>query len=276
MVRHTLFLLMVLTLFFTFQAFSQSEVGDSNGGILRIFRVGAPKTQVPQTNAPSGMSVVDRLPVTPGQHPVKERGNSYPLKAIDFCKSYRTAIGISFGLSSQTPCGAKEYLHPATVDFIDKYLHECTREGLRQVGVTQNPLRVVIDTMSLFSDRNVRGSGKPSQHSIGNAIDIHQIQVEYADGSKAAYPAAAVGRNGRTMPGFERCTSGCRGQRFKKSGNALFYVGFKACLDKKMESIIAGRKCAGGTLGCDDNADHNNHIHLSAPICPPPQGISTI
>ncbi|MBY0384477.1 hypothetical protein K2X05_04890, partial [bacterium] len=84
---------------------------------------------------------------------------------------------------------------------------------------------------------------------------------------------------GNLREGFTRCKKNCGTNQFKRKnrytfqGKALFYESFYNCLLEKTEQLKQNGNCSGGTLGCHDESGHDNHIHLSVPLCPKPRGV---
>jgi hypothetical protein len=221
---------------------------------------------------------------TAGQSSVEFAGNgaTYPLTYIDGCDKTHN-IGFKFHLESELACDAQVRIHPHAVRFLNKYMHECTIDALKKIGVNKPIARVDIHSQGVFVYRHVDDDPNRdwSNHALGAAIDMNQLEVEFEDGSKVKYPVAAVGFDGKLFTGFSRCQSNCKGRRYNRTGKALFYDGFKNCIEKRVEDYknekeSEGLKCTGGVLGCDYNSDHANHIHLSVPICPAPKGVAGI
>ena len=289
MVRAFIFLFFVL-LMFSGSVHSQSEVGQSQ--TIRLRNTQPPTVQPTTPPSYEGLrpnarpEVSARYPnngvATSGASSVELGGNTYPLTYIDGCNRNHN-IGFKFYLEQGLSCDFSARIHPHAVRFLNQNLHECAREGLEAIGETRSIARVDIHSQGVFVRRRINND--PSQpwsnHSLGAAVDITNLEIEFEDGSKEIYATAAVNLAGRLNPGFTRCRSQCGGQRYNRTGRALFYDGFYECMKTKTDAIRAARSaegvsCSGGVLGCDYDSDHANHIHLSVPICPRPRGVATI
>ncbi len=301
MVR-VLFFILYLVLTFAHCVLAQSEVNQQHM-ILRRTTTPAtsPKTQVINPNQIILRNVTqptDAEPIedvasqtqraslkypnhglaTAGSSSVELSGKTFPLTYIKGCDRTHS-IGFKFFLEKGLSCDFSARIHPHAVEFLKQNLHICAEAGLKAIGNRGTIARVDIHSQGVFVKRRVDNNPrKPwSNHSLGAAIDMNNLEIEFADGTKEIYPVAAENLRGRVNPGFTRCRKNCKGQRYSRTGRAKFYDGFYACMENKIEGIKAkGPKCSGGVLGCDYNSDHANHIHLSVPICPSPRGVATI
>lgn len=284
-----LFVLLILLISIS-SVHSQSEVGQSHTLRLRNTQEPRPPAASPPTydgvrpNARPEVSA--RYPnnglATSGVSSVELVGNTYPLTYIDGCNRTHN-IGFKFYLEAGLSCDFSARIHPHAVRFLNQNLHECAREGLEAIGETRSIARVDIHSQGVFVKRHIDNDpSKPwSNHSLGAAIDMNNLEIEFEDGSSETYAVAAVNFAGRLNPGFTRCNRNCEGRRYNRTGRALFYNGFYQCMRTKTDAIRAARRaegvrCSGGVLGCDYDGDHANHIHLSVPICPSPRGVATI
>lgn len=274
----------------------QSEVGESQQEEVqrvRIFRI--PRSQS-EKDAPIRRQPPSRVTTKYPEHglPTMEMsrqkmgasvvvfwGKKYILKHIDGCNRTHT-IGLKLSLEGGVGCDFKIRIHPHAVKFLDDHLHACAEEGLKRVGVTKSIAKVEIHSLGVFTKRRVAGSSVWSNHSLGAAIDLNALGIEFQDGTKDVFAVSAINpKTNRLNSGFSRCSSKCGGRRYNRTGKALFYDGFYGCIKTKAEEIKTAKRkegisCTGGVLGCDYNGDHADHIHLSVPVCPKPRGVAEI
>lgn len=162
------------------------------------------------------------------------------------CEVRQTIKG---GYSSDTVCG-RAYFHPRFAEELNKNFYKCVREAAATAKIA-TPDRVFIKHFGTYNDRNARGGSNLSMHAYARALDIVNFNLYDAKGT------------------LTRISTHVRDY---KGATALFYDKFRACWKTTMPTVCNGKSEGIGSIGHPEsalggNTLHNDHIHLSLPLC---------
>lgn len=164
------------------------------------------------------------------------------LSSLKSCGLIRFVNGIKRG--NNTRCEEVEIANSFAAQLM-KNLPLCMAEGAKAAGKNSKIVSSNIYNAGAYSNRPVYGKKKMSMHSTGRAIDIYQMDMTFADGTKMNVPMMISHKN------------------------HPFYKTFNSCWQKKM-STKCGSK---GIIDCKDPG-HHDHVHLSMPFCPRKAGFA--
>lgn len=153
------------------------------------------------------------------------------------------------GYSSDSICG-RAYFHPKFSSVLNKNFYSCAQDAAKKAAIAP-PKRIFIKHFGSYNDRNGRGSASLSMHAYARALDIVNFNL---------YDANNV---------LTRISTHVRDYKGK---TALFYDQFRECWRKTMPTVCKGKSEGMGSIGHPDsdlggNTLHNDHIHLSLPLC---------
>lgn len=154
------------------------------------------------------------------------------------------------GYNSDTQCG-RAFFHQLLADNLNEVFFVCLSDAARAGGYPQ-PVRAFIRHLGSYNDRNARNSGRLSNHAYARAWDI--VNFNLID---------AQGRNHRISTHINHYSG----------AQARFYDEFRDCWQDSMPSSCRpGHAEFRGSIGhraskLGGNTLHNDHIHLSYPLC---------
>lgn len=222
-----------------------------------VFEEPSNNAQTDPTRDPDSVEVPDSLsPVTPDaevpawvsfkMNPTTQTLAHGPANFWEGCEVRQTIKG---GYSSDTVCG-RAYFHPKFAGELNKSFYSCVREAAVTAKIPA-PERVFIKHFGSYNDRNARGGSTLSMHAYARALDIVNFNLYDVNGV------------------LTRISTHVRDY---KGATAVFYDKFRACWKTKMPTICNGRSEGIGSIGHPEsdlggNTLHNDHIHLSLPLC---------
>jgi hypothetical protein len=155
--------------------------------------------------------------------------------------------------SCQSAAGNSDFLQ-----LLDQNFQKCVARGARAAGISSNWGRFSGEVVHKGIEGDARhkansGSGSSSLHNVGRAIDIGSINV-----------------NGTVMD-FAKASKQAKGGGGKEYE---FFMAFRTCwseVSKNSQAACANKGSRGkgqhfGSVGWEDG-DHQNHIHISMPVC---------
>ena len=154
------------------------------------------------------------------------------------------------GYDSDTKCGNGTIL-PAYANHLNKYFFGCVEKAAADADF-QQPQKVFLRHWGTYVNRNARNSSSLSMHAYARAIDI--VKFILFDRSGAV---TQVSTNVRDF----------------KGATVKFYNSFRQCWKETMPSTCRpGQREYVGSIGIPGSALggndlHNDHIHLSFPLC---------
>ncbi|MCJ8277300.1 MAG: extensin family protein [Bdellovibrionales bacterium] len=171
-------------------------------------------------------------------------GNAYRWEG---CNKDKASQG---GYNSNTNCG-RGFFHPSFADNLNDVFYQCISEAASEAGYPQ-PVYVFINHLGTYNDRNARNSSRKSNHAFARAWDIKYFNLYDKDG------------NGYRISTY---------RRDYKGQQAEFYDEFRDCWkDSLPANCSPGKTEYKGSIGhtaskLGGNSLHNDHIHLSYPVC---------
>lgn len=163
------------------------------------------------------------------------------------CSHQRQTRG---GYNSDSRCG-RAFFHQLLADNLNEVFFICISDAARAGGYPQ-PVRAFIRHLGSYNDRNARGSGRLSNHAYARAWDI--VNFNLVD---------SRGRNHRISTHINHY----------RGSQARFYDEFRDCWQESLPSSCRpGNTEFRGSIGhrsskLGGNTLHNDHIHLSYPLC---------
>ncbi len=163
------------------------------------------------------------------------------------CEGSKSSQG---GYNSDSRCGTA-FFHPSFADNLNEAFFTCAREAAVEAGLPQ-PQRIFIRHLGSYNDRNARGSSRLSNHAYARALDI--VNFNLYDHQGGHFKVSTYLRD-------------------YKGAQAVFYDTFRDCwADSIPSSCRAGNTEYLGSIGhrsskLGGNSLHNDHLHLSYPLC---------
>jgi hypothetical protein len=163
------------------------------------------------------------------------------------CSQQRESRG---GYNSDSTCG-RAFFHPLFADNLNEVFFICISDAARAAGYPQ-PSRIFINHLGSYNDRNARNSTRLSNHAYARALDIKNFNL--------------VDSEGRT----HRISTHIN---HYQGAQAQFYDEFRDCWKESLPSSCRpGQTEFNGSIGHNSsrlggNTLHNDHIHLSYPLC---------
>lgn len=158
--------------------------------------------------------------------------------------------GRSYSLKCELMPVSEEWL----VAFLDAF-PTCLNKGLETIK-WEKPQSVIVHSVMIYQHKG--SSGRMSLHAPGRAVDFSKLELVYASDSKDLVVAKASKKNN---PINQDTTT-----------ERKFYETFRQCWG---EHLVQKHGCSEwkkeghrGSVGWEDS-DHQKHIHLSRPYCPP-------
>ncbi|XGC82135.1 extensin family protein [Bdellovibrio bacteriovorus] len=151
---------------------------------------------------------------------------------------------------NSTKCG-NGTVHPNYAEHLNKYFFGCVEKGASVAGYAK-PERVFISHYGTYANRNARNSTKLSMHAYARAIDIKDFILYDRD---------------------KKTTKVSTNVKDFKGSTAKFYNAFRQCWKDTLPSKCRpGQREYSGSIGIPGsamggNSLHNDHIHLSFPLC---------
>lgn len=202
---------------------------------------------VPESPSDSG----DNTPLIPGLFfavlPKISQLAHGPGQTWNGCESTAMVKG---GYDSDTKCG-NGTLHPNYAKHLNANFFRCVEKGAIDANYRQ-PYKVFLRHLGTYVNRNARNSSSLSMHAYARAIDITKF-ILYDQSGVATHVSAHV--------------------RDFKGATAQFYNSFRQCWKESMPSSCRpGQREYVGSIGIPGSALggnnlHNDHIHLSYPLC---------
>lgn len=170
-----------------------------------------------------------------------------PGKTWNGCDSAAIVRG---GYDSDTKCG-NGTIHPNYATHLNKHFFGCVETAALAANYPQ-PERVFIRHWGTYVNRNARNSSSLSMHAYARAIDIVKFLIYDRTGG-----VTSVSTHVRDFKGTTK----------------TFYNAFRQCWKDTMPTKCRpGQREYAGSIGIPGSALggndlHNDHIHLSFPLC---------
>jgi hypothetical protein len=154
------------------------------------------------------------------------------------------------GYNSDSRCG-RGFLHPKFAEHLNAYFFRCVQDAAMTAGYSQ-PSYVFIRHLGTYNDRVARNSTRLSNHAYARAMDIAYFNLYDEEGSRIRVSTLL---------------------RDYSEEQAAFYDEFRDCWKESIEEQCnPGQTEYKGSIGhrsskLGGNSLHNDHIHLSFPIC---------
>ena len=145
------------------------------------------------------------------------------------------------GNYSGHPCHRKRRISEILYDFLETHLTQCVEDAAYLLGHSMESFKITHDGIFADSKHSPR-----SLHSEGRAIDIAAITLRTSQNKKVRLS-------------------------FKKLGKGRFYSSLRACWGLSLATFngcpySGGSAKRTGSIG-KENRNHQNHLHLSVPVC---------
>jgi hypothetical protein len=163
------------------------------------------------------------------------------------CDSRARLMG---GYNSNTRCG-RALVHPAFGQHMSQHFVACSDRAARRAGMA-TPRRIFVNHVGTYNNRSARGSRRLSMHAYARALDIANFNLYDSRGQLTRVSTHVRNFRGRT---------------------AVFYNEFRQCWRETMSrNCRPGQTEYKGSIGIPRSALggnnlHNDHIHLSLPLC---------
>jgi len=168
-------------------------------------------------------------------------------KRWDGCESGYKSIG---GYNSDRTCG-RAFLHEKFSDNLNEQFYKCVFNAADTAGYAETQ-KVFINHLGSYNDRTARNSTRKSNHAYARALDIKNFNLVDSNGNISKVSTLL---------------------RDYKGKQAVFYDEFRQCWKDSMPSSCrSGNTEYKGSVGhksskLGGNTLHNDHIHLSFPLC---------
>ncbi len=170
-----------------------------------------------------------------------------PAKRWDGCKQNYRSEG---GYDSDLKCG-RAFIEEKFSRNLNKIFYKCTFSAAKDAKYP-DPQKVFINHLGSYNDRLARGSSRLSHHAYARALDIKNFNLVDAAGKNYKVSTLLRDYNGQ---------------------QAVFYDSFRQCWKDSMPSSCKPSDTEyKGSIGhtsskLGGNSLHNDHIHLSFPLC---------
>lgn len=165
----------------------------------------------------------------------------------DGCSQDKESRG---GYNSNSQCG-RAFFHRLFANNLNEVFFICISDAARVAGYPQ-PSRIFINHLGSYNDRTARNSTRLSNHAYARALDIANFNLVDSDGQNHRISTHLSQYSGR---------------------QAQFYDEFRDCWQESLPSnCTSGKTEYKGSIGhrssrLGGNSLHNDHIHLSYPLC---------
>ncbi len=170
-----------------------------------------------------------------------------PSKRWDGCRQNHKSSG---GYNSDLSCG-RAFIEDKFGKNLNQIFFKCVFDASNEAKYT-NIQKIFINHLGSYNDRTARNSTRLSHHAYARALDIKNFNLIDAKGNN-----------------FKISTL----LRDYKGQQAIFYDSFRQCWKQSMPSSCKpGNSEHEGSVGHNSsklggNTLHNDHIHLSFPLC---------
>jgi hypothetical protein len=167
-----------------------------------------------------------------------------------FWEGCQSAQLVEGGYESDSTC-SKAYFQPKFAAHLNRHFLSCAKAAAARAGIAQ-PARLFIRHWGSYNDRAARGSTRLSMHAYARALDIVNFNLYDATGKLTRISTHVRNYSGST---------------------AVFYDEFRACWKASIPSSCrSGDTESSGSIGfpgskAGGNTLHNDHLHLSFPLC---------
>lgn len=157
---------------------------------------------------------------------------------------------VNGGYDSDTKCG-NGTVHPSYAAHLNRYFFGCVEKAAADSNLEQ-PQKVFLRHLGTYVNRNARNSSSLSMHAYARAIDIVKFILYDRNGNRTQISTNARDFKGTTV---------------------TFYNSFRQCWKETLPSQCKpGEREYQGSIGIPEsamggNSLHNDHIHLSFPLC---------
>lgn len=209
----------------------------------------------------------DLSPIEDGQPPIDEAPDATPVEPTAYFAINRSPVKLAHdnaytwlgcdksalvagGYNSNTTCG-RAYFQPSYEKQINKHFFLCAERAAEKADLAQ-PVKLFINHMGSYNDRNARGSSRLSMHAYARALDIANFNL-----------VDTVGKTTRVSTHVRNYTGATK----------KFYDEFRQCWKEQMPaSCTTNQSEYKGSIGIPTsplggNSLHNDHIHLSYALC---------
>ncbi len=195
----------------------------------------------------------------PGEYPFEYKVDTFFIQNTVFQLAHDRAVrwdgcqksfSSQGGYNSDSRCGTG-FLHPKFAEHLNSFFFRCVQDAAKLAGYP-NPEYVFIRHLGTYNDRVARNSTRLSNHAYARAMDIAFLNLYDKEGTRIRVSTLL---------------------RDYKEDQAVFYDEFRDCWKESIEnSCNPGQTEYKGSIGhrsskLGGNSLHNDHIHLSFPLC---------